>query len=53
VKSWFFEKTNKNDKSLDNLTKIRREKSHEEMLNISDHKGNANQNHAKIPPHSC
>jgi hypothetical protein len=23
------------------------------MLNISDHKGNANQNHIKIPPHSC
>jgi hypothetical protein len=25
---------------------------HEEMLNIPDHKGNANQNHIKIPPHS-
>jgi hypothetical protein len=23
------------------------------MLNIPDHKGNANQNHVKIPPHSC
>jgi hypothetical protein len=26
---------------------------HEEMLNISGHKGNANQNHVKISPHSC
>jgi hypothetical protein len=23
------------------------------MLNIPGHKGNANQNHTKIPPHSC
>jgi hypothetical protein len=28
-------------------------KTHEEMLNIPGLKGNANQNHAKIPPHSC
>jgi hypothetical protein len=27
-------------------------KKHEEMLNIPGHKGNANQNHIKIPPHS-
>jgi hypothetical protein len=26
---------------------------HEKMLTISGHKGNANQNHTKIPPHSC
>jgi hypothetical protein len=26
---------------------------HEEMLNIPSHKGNANQNHIKILPHSC
>jgi hypothetical protein len=26
---------------------------HEEMFNIPGHKGNANQNHVKIPPHSC
>jgi hypothetical protein len=26
---------------------------HKEMLNISGHKGNANQNHTKIPPHFC
>jgi hypothetical protein len=23
------------------------------MLHIPDHKGNANQNHIRIPPHSC
>jgi hypothetical protein len=28
-------------------------KTHEKMLTISDHKGNANQNHTKIPPHPC
>jgi hypothetical protein len=26
---------------------------HEEMLTIPGHKRNANQNHVKIPPHSC
>ena len=28
-------------------------KAHEEMLNISNHQGNANQNHNKISPHTC
>jgi hypothetical protein len=28
-------------------------KTHEEMLTIPGHKGNANQNNIKIPPHSC
>jgi hypothetical protein len=28
-------------------------KTHEKVLNISGHKGNANQNHIKIPPHFC
>jgi hypothetical protein len=28
-------------------------KTHEEMLTIPTHKGNANQNHVKIPPHPC
>jgi hypothetical protein len=28
-------------------------KTNEEMLNISRHKGNANQNYVTIPPHSC
>jgi hypothetical protein len=29
------------------------QKTHEKMLTIPVHKGNANQNHTKIPPHSC
>jgi hypothetical protein len=29
------------------------EKSHEKMLTISSNKGNANENHTKIPPHPC
>jgi hypothetical protein len=29
------------------------QKTHEEMLTITGHKGNANENHVKIPPHSC
>jgi hypothetical protein len=33
--------------------KKKKEKTHEEMLNIPSHKGNANQNHIKIPPHYC
>jgi hypothetical protein len=28
-------------------------KTHEKMLTIPSHKGNANHNHTKIPPHSC
>jgi hypothetical protein len=28
-------------------------KTHEKMLTISNNKGNANQNHTKIPPHPC
>jgi hypothetical protein len=28
-------------------------KTHEKMLTIPGHKGNENQNHTKIPPHSC
>jgi hypothetical protein len=27
------------------------QKPHEKMLTISSHKGNANQNHTKVPPH--
>jgi hypothetical protein len=29
------------------------QKTHEKMLTVPGHKGNANQNHTKIPPHSC
>jgi hypothetical protein len=28
-------------------------KTHEQMLTIPGHKGNVNQNHTEIPPHSC
>jgi hypothetical protein len=30
-----------------------KKKKNEEMLTISSHKGNANQNHNPIPPHPC
>jgi hypothetical protein len=36
-----------------NKTTTTTTKSHEEMFTIPDHKENANQNHIKIPPHSC
>jgi hypothetical protein len=29
------------------------QKTYEKMLTISSHKGNANQNYSKIPPHPC
>jgi hypothetical protein len=29
------------------------QKTHEKMLSISSYKGNANQNHSKIPLHPC
>jgi hypothetical protein len=29
------------------------QKTHEKLLTISSHKGNANQNYTKIPPHPC
>jgi hypothetical protein len=28
-------------------------KTHEKMFTISSYKGNANQNHTKVPPHPC
>ena len=31
----------------------RPEKTHEKMLNITNHWGNANQNHNEIAPHTC
>jgi hypothetical protein len=33
--------------------KIQMAKKHEKMLNITVHKGKANQNHTKISPHTC
>jgi hypothetical protein len=32
---------------------IQMAKQREKMLTISSHKGNANENHTKIPPHPC
>jgi uridine kinase len=32
---------------------IQMSKTHEKMFTIPGHKGNANQIHTKIPPHSC
>ena len=29
------------------------QQAHEKMLSITDHQGNANQNHSEIPPHTC
>jgi TolA-binding protein len=36
-----------------NMQEITNQKTHEKMLTISGNKGNANQNHTKIPPHPC
>jgi hypothetical protein len=36
-----------------NFFKRKNSNGHEKMLSISGHKGNANQNQAKIPPHYC
>jgi hypothetical protein len=33
--------------------KVQMLKTHEDMFNIPGHKGNANQHHVKILPHSC
>jgi hypothetical protein len=33
--------------------KFQMTKKQEKMLTILGHKGNANQNHCKIPPHPC
>jgi hypothetical protein len=32
---------------------FQRKKTHVKMCTTSGHKGNANQSHTKIPPHSC
>ena len=29
------------------------QQTHEKMLNITNHEGNANQSHNEIPPHTC
>jgi hypothetical protein len=33
--------------------KVQMVKTHEKVFTIPGHKGNANQNHTKIPPHPC
>jgi hypothetical protein len=35
------------------MAKKKKKKKHEEMLTFPVHKGNANQNHIKIPSHCC
>jgi hypothetical protein len=37
--------------SKKDIQMAKKKKSHEKMLTISNHKGNANQNHTKIPSH--
>jgi hypothetical protein len=40
-------------RALQNIKKEVHQKTHVKMLTIPGHKGNANQNHTKIPPHFC
>jgi hypothetical protein len=40
-------------KKKSSIKNLLQQKTHEKMLTISSHKGNANQNHTKIPPHPC
>jgi hypothetical protein len=39
--------------SKEEVQMAKKKKIHEKMLTISGHKEKANQNHIKIPPHSC
>jgi translation elongation factor EF-Tu-like GTPase len=50
IKKWATELTKQNFFKRRNSNG---QKAHEKMLTISGHKGNANQNHTKIPPHPC
>jgi hypothetical protein len=49
IKKWAIELNRTFSKEEIHMAK----KTHEKMLTISGHKGNANQNHTKIPPHPC
>jgi hypothetical protein len=49
IKKWTTELNRTFSKEEIQMTK----KTHEKMLTISSHNGNANENHTKIPPHSC
>ena len=42
TKQTYFQRRNTNGKWV-----------HEKMLNLINHQGNANENHNKIPPHTC
>jgi hypothetical protein len=39
--------------SKEEIQMAKKKKTHEKMITISSHKGNANQNHTKIQPHPC
>jgi hypothetical protein len=49
IKKWATELNRKFSKEEFQMTK----KTHEKVLTIPSHKRNTNQNHTKIPPHSC
>jgi predicted transcriptional regulator len=49
IKKWATELNRAFSKEEIQMTK----KTHEKMVTICSHKGNANQNHTKIPPHTC
>jgi hypothetical protein len=49
IKKWAMELNRTFSKEQVQMT----QKTHEKMLTILGHKGNANQNHTKILPHSC
>jgi hypothetical protein len=49
IKKWVTELNKTVSKEEVQLVKI----THEKMLTIPGHEGNANQNHTKIVPHSC
>jgi hypothetical protein len=49
IKKWAIELNRTFSKEKIQMAK----KTHKKMLTISSHKGNANQNHTKIPPRPC
>jgi hypothetical protein len=49
MKKW----TNKLNRPFSKEEDQMAKKTHVKMLTIPDNKGNANQNHIKIPPYSC
>jgi hypothetical protein len=49
IKKWATEL----NRTFSKEVQMAKKKIHEKMLISPGHKGNANQNHTKIPPHSC